>query len=98
MVRKSKGTRFRTRNVFRKSPRKRGNPPLGRLMINYNTGDKVTIIVEPSVQKGMPHRRFHGKVCEVIGQRGQAVILKARDGNATKTLFVRKEHLRPHQP
>ena len=96
MVRTSKGTRFRTRKVFRKSPRERGLPPLGRILSEYNPGDKVDIIIEPSVQKGTPHRRFHGKTARVKEKRGNAYILSVNDGNKLKTVITRPEHIRKH--
>lgn len=96
MVRTSKGTRFRTRNVFRKGPRERGLPPLGRILSEYNPGDKVDIIIEPSVQKGSPHRRFHGKTARVEKKRGNAYLLTVNDGNKVKTVITRPEHIRKH--
>jgi large subunit ribosomal protein L21e len=97
MVKTSKGFTFRTRSLFKKSPRAKGLPPLGRLLVNYQVGDKVDIIIEPSQQKGMPHRRFHGKVGEVQRKQGNAYIVKLNDLNKEKTLIVRPEHIRRHK-
>ena len=88
---------FRTRRLFKKSPRSKGLPPLGRLLVNYQVGDKVDIVIEPSQQKGMPHRRFHGKVGEVLKRQGNAYIIKLNDLNKEKTLIVRPEHMRQHK-
>ncbi|MHA2370833.1 MAG: 50S ribosomal protein L21e [Candidatus Hodarchaeales archaeon] len=93
---KSKGTAYRSRNILSKPRRKRGLPPLGSLLTEYAPGDKVVIVLEPSVQKGRPHRRFHGKVATVVKQRGRAYELRLKDGNKPKMLIVRPEHLRPH--
>ncbi len=97
MVRTSKGTRFRTRRVFRKHPRKRGMVPLSRILTEYKEGEYVDIVVEPSVHKGMPHRRFHGKVGIIMGKRGRAYLVKVRDHKRYKTLIVFPEHLRKHK-
>ena len=97
MVRTSKGIRFRTRNIMSKSPRERGLPPLGRILTQYEEGDKVDSIIEPSIQKGIPHRRFHGKTAVVTGKRGNAYLLQASDGNKIKTIIVRPEHMRRHK-
>ena len=94
MVRKSKGTNFRTRRVFHKHPRKRGLPPLSRILTEYPIGSKVNIVIEPSVQKGRPHRRFHGKTGEIFEVRGRCFGVHVKDGNKMKTLFIGKEHLR----
>lgn len=91
----SKGFRARTRKVFRKHPRKRGLPPLSRILYEYKIGEKAVILVEPAVHKGMPHRRFHGKVGTVIERRGRAYVLEVRDGGKMKKVIARPEHLRP---
>jgi len=58
-------------------------------------GEYVVIKIDPSVHKGQPHRRFHGKVGVVIGKRGRAYIIRVRDGDTHKTVFARPEHLMP---
>jgi large subunit ribosomal protein L21e len=59
-------------------------------------GDKVDIIIEPSVQKGSTHRRFHGKTARVDVKRGNSYLLLVRDGNRIKTIISRPEHIRKH--
>ena len=99
MVKAPRGWRHRTRHVFRKRVREKGGvPPLSLLMIEYKEGDKVVIKANPAIWAGMPHRRFHGKVGEIIGKRGKSYIVKVRDGNVYKTIIVRPEHLRPFKP
>ena len=93
---KSKGTNYRSRQILSQPPRKRGLPSLGSLLTEYAPDDKVVVILEPSVQKGRPHRRFHGKVATVVKQRGRAYEITLKDGNKPKMLIVRPEHLRPH--
>ncbi len=96
MVKPPKGTRHRTRKVFRKRIREKGSiPPLSLLLREYKVGDKVHIVVNPSVHSGMPHRRYHGKTGTIIGQRGRAYLVSVRVGNKEKILIVRPEHLRP---
>ncbi|MEM2376808.1 MAG: 50S ribosomal protein L21e, partial [Sulfolobales archaeon] len=59
MVKPSQGLRHKTRTLLRKSVRERGAiPPLSMLMIDYKAGDKVSIIPNPSIHSGMPHRRY----------------------------------------
>ncbi len=98
MVKRSRGYRSRTRNVLKKHPRKRGLFPPARILYEYKEGEKVAIIIDPSVHKGMPHRRYHGKVGTVVGKRGRAYVVHVRDGGKIKTLIVRPEHLRPLTP
>ncbi|MHA2223837.1 MAG: 50S ribosomal protein L21e [Candidatus Hodarchaeales archaeon] len=94
MVKKSKGTNFRTRRIFSKHPRKRGLPSLSRTLITYETNSNVNIVIEPSVQKGRPHRRFHGKTGTVLEKRGQAYLIRVSDGKTYKKIIARPEHLK----
>ena len=94
MVKKSKGTNFRTRKIFSKHPRKRGLPSLSRSLTNYEVNSKVNIVIEPSVQKGRPHRRFHGKTGVVLEKRGQAYLIQVSDGKSFKKIIARPEHLK----
>ena len=92
------GARVKTRSIFRKKVRQRGLKSLRRFLIEYEIGDKVDIIVDPAHQKrGMPHKRFHGKTGEIMGQRGRCFIVKIKDINKEKTLIVGKEHIRKNQ-
>lgn len=75
----------------------RGMPPLGRLLTNYQVGEYVDIIIDPSQQKGQPHRRFHGKVAKVTERRGNAYLVGLMDKRKPKTLIVRPEHIRKHK-
>ena len=96
MVKAPKGFRHRTRKLLRKHIREKGGvPPLSLLMYKYKPGDKVYIIINPSIVKGMPHRRYHGKVGVVLGKRGRAYEVAVKVGSKLKKLFVRPEHLRP---
>ncbi|MEX2689475.1 MAG: 50S ribosomal protein L21e [Candidatus Njordarchaeia archaeon] len=91
----SKGFRSGTRQVLRKSPRKRGLPPISRLIYPYKVGEKANIVIEPAVHKGMPHPRFHGKTGTIVDKRGRAYVLRVRDGGKYKYIICRPEHLRP---
>ena len=94
MVKKSKGTNFRTRRIFHKHPRKRGLPSLSRMLAEYKINSKVNIIIEPSIQKGRPHRRFHGKTGVILEKRGRSYVVEVSDGNSKKMIITRPEHLR----
>ncbi|MHA1238664.1 MAG: 50S ribosomal protein L21e [Candidatus Odinarchaeia archaeon] len=96
MVKKSKGYRRGIRQLLRKHPRQRGLAPLGRILYEYSIGEKVAIIIDPSVHKGQPHKRFHGKIGVIQEKRGRAYVVSVRDGKKLKCLTVRPEHIRPH--
>ncbi|MEM3570740.1 MAG: 50S ribosomal protein L21e [Candidatus Bathyarchaeia archaeon] len=93
MVERSKGYRSRTRNLLRKRPRDKGKINLSKILRTYKNGDKVCIKIDPSVHKGMPHRRYHGKIGLVIGKRGRSSEVKVISGDKSKILLVRPEHL-----
>ncbi|MFX1451920.1 MAG: 50S ribosomal protein L21e [Promethearchaeota archaeon] len=95
-MRKSKGYKHRhTKRLLRKKPRQRGIAPLGRgVLQKYKTGDYIDIIIDPSVHKGQPHYRFHGKTGLIKEIRGKALIISLKDGKKEKTIISRKDHVR----
>ncbi len=93
MVRRSKGYRSKTRSLFRKNPRERGKLGLSRLLRTYNPGERVTIRIDPSVHKGMPHRRYHGRVGTVKERRGRSYVIEVAEGKQTRTVIARPEHI-----
>ncbi len=93
-MKKSKGIRQGTRNILRKKPRERGLIPITRALQEFEEGEKARILLEPSVHKGQPHRRFHGKVGIVLGKQGKSFKLRVKDGNMEKIVVSRPEHLR----
>ncbi|MEM3549982.1 MAG: 50S ribosomal protein L21e [Candidatus Bathyarchaeia archaeon] len=96
-MRKSKGYRAGTRRLLKKRPRERGKLRLSKLLYEYQTGSNVVIKIDPSVQKGMPHRRYHGKVGTIVGKRGRSYIVSVSQGDAVKEVIVRPEHLEPYK-
>lgn len=94
-MRKSKGYRVKTRRLLRKKPRERGKLQLSKLLHEYQNGNSVTLKIDSSVQKGMPHRRYHGRVGTIVGKRGRSYVVSVTQGNAVKEIIVRPEHLEP---
>jgi large subunit ribosomal protein L21e len=94
---KSKGLRRKMRSLLRKRPRERGKLGLSKLLYEYKQGDKVVIDINPSVHKGMPHRRYQGRVGVIVAKRGRAYKVSVTQGNAVKEIIVRPEHLAPHR-
>ena len=93
MVKKSHGYRARTRSLMSKNVRTRGIDPLGKMLADFEVGQRVDIVINPSFHKGMPHKRYHGRTGIVTGQRGRAILVDVKLGNATKSLIIRPEHL-----
>jgi large subunit ribosomal protein L21e len=93
----SKGYCAGSRGVMTKSFRDKGKPKLTKFLHEYATGDSVIIKIDSSQQKALPHRRFHGKIGKVIDKRGRGYIVKVAQGDSTRELIVRTEHLEPYK-
>ncbi|MHA1637249.1 MAG: 50S ribosomal protein L21e [Candidatus Thorarchaeota archaeon] len=95
MVKKSHGFRARTRSLMSKRVRSRGLQPVSSVLIDYEIGQRVNVVIDPGVHKGMPHRRYQGRTGVVTGIRGRGIVVELKVDKATKTLIIRPEHLTP---
>ncbi|MCJ1332978.1 60S ribosomal protein L21A [Thelotrema lepadinum] len=93
----SAGLRAGTRYAFKRGFRKRGMIPLSTFLLQYKVGDIVDVKANGAVQKGMPHKVYHGKTGVVynVTQRAVGVILNKKVGNRyiEKRVNVRVEHV-----
>ena len=94
MVKRSKGIRSKSRYIMRKKPRDRGFSSITRALQQFEEGERVSVVIDSSFHKGMPHHRFQGYTGTVEGQRGDAYLVGIDVGKKHKTLVVRPEHLR----
>lgn len=94
-MKKSKGYRAGTRRLLKKNPRERGKVKISKLLHEYQPGNNIVVKIDPSVQKGMPHRRFHGQIGTIVEKRGRSYVVSVNQGDATKEIVVRPEHLEP---
>ncbi|AGI48404.1 LSU ribosomal protein L21E [Thermoplasmatales archaeon BRNA1] len=92
-MQRSRGFRTKTRQLLQKKPRARGLSPITKGFQTFETGQKVNIVIDPSIHKGMPHSRFHGLTGVVVGQRGTAYEVSVKVGDKTKMVVSRPEHL-----
>jgi large subunit ribosomal protein L21e len=88
-----KGYRRKTRKLLT-ADKKVG---LSRLLVDYQIGQRIVIDIDPSQHKGMPHRRFQGKVGIIKEIRRRSVVVDVPIGNKVKTIMVRFEHVKPLQ-
>ena len=92
------GYRARTRHLFSKPFRSHGPIGLSKILTTYRKGDYVDIIALGSVQKGMPHKFYHGKTGRVfdVNQTAIGVIVnkQVRGKVLPKRIHVRIEHVR----
>jgi len=91
----SRGFQVKTRSLLKRKPRERGKTGLSKILYEYQPGERVVIKIDPSVRKGMPHRRYHGKVGIVVNKRGRAYVTSVTQGDAVKEVIIRPEHLEP---
>jgi large subunit ribosomal protein L21e len=96
-MRKSRGYRAGTRHLLKKEPRERGKMRISKLLYEYQPGSRVVIKIDSSTQKGMPHKRYHGRVGTIIDKRGRSYIVSVSQGDAIKEIIVRPEHLEPYE-
>ena len=96
-MRSSKGYYTGTRSLLRKPNREKGKPQISKLLREYAPGSQVIIKMNSSVQKSMPHKRFHGKIGVVLEKRGRGYVLSVPQGNSIKTVITRTEHLEPYE-
>ncbi|KAI1175747.1 ribosomal protein L21e-domain-containing protein [Nemania sp. FL0916] len=95
----SAGLRAGTRYAFSRDFRKKGAIPLTVYMRQYRVGDYVDIKCNAAVQKGMPHKVYHGKTGVVynVTKSAVGVIVKKKVGNRylEKRVNLRIEHVQP---
>ena len=88
---RSHGFRYKSRSIMTKdAPR-----GVSFLLHEYHEGDRALVIIDPRQHKGLPHKRYHGKVGigSWVGRR--SVILDIKLGNKSKTLITRFDHIKP---
>lgn len=90
----SKGFRHKTRGLKKDSKHAHG---LSNILTRYSVNDEVVIDIDPSQVKGMPHRRFQGKVGVVEEIRPRSLVIRLPIGNKMKQISPRLEHIRPHR-
>merc|ERR1712188_309758 len=94
---KSEGYRCCTRDMFSRGFRARGMPNISTYLTNYKLGDYVDIKANSAIQKGMPHKFYHGRTGRVFNVTPHAVgviVNKVVGGRIiAKRVHVRVEHV-----
>ncbi|MDW8084194.1 MAG: hypothetical protein RMI49_03220 [Candidatus Caldarchaeum sp.] len=88
----SKGFRRKSRGYLKKPRGSRSGPSPDIYLREFSPGDRVLIAIEPAVQKGSPHRRYHGKVGQIVEKRGRGYVVKV--GEEGKILSILPDHIR----
>ncbi|KAI5806881.1 ribosomal protein Srp1 [Geopyxis carbonaria] len=94
----SGGIRSGTRYAFSRNFREKGMIPMSVYLKQYRVGDIVDIKANGAVQKGMPHKVYHGKTGVVynVTKSALGVIIFKRVGSRymEKRVNVRIEHVK----
>merc|ERR1711959_867364 len=94
---KSEGYRCSTRDMFSRPFRSKGMPNLSTYLTNYRLGDYVDIKANSAIQKGMPHKFYHGRTGRVFNVTPHAVgviVNKVVGGKIlAQRVHVRVEHV-----
>lgn len=91
------GYRARTRDLFSKKFRKNGTLKTQTYLRTFKVGQIVDVVGDGAVQKGMPHKFYHGKTGVVwnVTKRAVGVVVNKKVGNRIipKRIHVRIEHV-----
>jgi len=99
---RSHGFKHKSRSVMTK----RAPRGVSFLLREYHEGQQALVIIDPRQHKGLPHRRYHGKVGLItnVGRRAitlstnvgrRAITLSVKLGDKPKTLITRLDHIKP---
>lgn len=96
---KSAGLRSGTRYAFSRNFREKGMIRLSTYLRTYRVGDIVDLKTNGAVQKGMPHKVYHGKTGVIynVAKNAVGVIIykKVKHRYIEKRVNVRVEHISP---
>ena len=88
------GYRRKTRSKLKKNVRAKGKIAIRKHFQTFNDGEKVYLVAESGIQKGIYNPRFHGKSGVVGGKQGSNYKVTIKDGNKVKTILVHPVHLK----
>lgn len=92
------GYRARTRHLFARKFRAHGTINTSTFLQTYHRGQIVDIAGNGAVQKGMPHKFYHGKTGVIwnVTPRAVGVVVNKLVGNRVmrKRIHVRIEHIK----
>lgn len=95
MAQKSSGKQQGARKKLKRNHREKTT--VNNKIQNFEEGETVTVKVDPSVQEGRPHMRFHGVNGKITGTQGKSYKVSIKDKNKEKTLILPPAHLQKTQ-
>ncbi len=79
--------------VKKKKIRRKGKLQLSKYFQEFNDGDFVAVVKEPSIQTRFPGR-IQGRTGLVEGKRGRSYIIKIKDQEKEKKFLIAPIHLK----
>ncbi len=94
MTKRQGGSRRKTRHKLQKRKRDRGKVTVTRMLQEFKIGDRVRILQEPAVQKGMPSAHFKNLVGKVVKKQGKSYLIEVKDFKMLKKVISSGVHLK----
>ncbi len=94
MAKRTGGFRRKTKHKMSKNYRDKGKISLANYLQEFNAGDRVCLVADPSVHAGMYHPRFYGKSGTIVAKRGGCYEVQIKDVRMNKTLLVHPVHMK----
>jgi len=94
MTQKTGSRRRKTRSKLRKRVSEKGKISIRNYLQKFNENDRVILVAEPAVQKGMHHPRYQGKTGIISGKQGNCYKVKIKDGGKAKIMLTHPIHLK----
>ena len=94
MAKRIGGFRRKTRDKLKKRSADRGKISIRNYLQSFERNDRVYLLAEPAIQKGMYHPRFHGQSGNILKKKGSCYEVEVKDGRKKKQLIVHPVHLK----
>ncbi len=94
MPKMSHGKKANTRKLLTKKKSEKSKNLVSKMLQKFEEGESVFIDLEPSVESGMPFRRFNGLQGKVVGKQGRCYLVEVKCGNKIKTVLAGPAHMK----
>ena len=78
---------------MKKKVRTRGKLQFSRYFQNFQEGDNVAVVIEPSIKSSFP-KRLQGRTGKIEDKRGRSYFVKIKDQKKEKKFLIEPIHLK----
>jgi len=82
---------------MKKKMREKGKISFSRYFQEFDEGEKVSVVIEPSLKPGFPER-MQGRTGTIQSKRGKAYFVKIKDNNKEKSFLIKPINLKKIKP